>query len=220
MRPLASPAPERRAPLLERAKPASTAVAVDALLELADQHGLSDHRDEIVALARHSVRLTTPTLLDDPVGDWLAEPSDWLLDDADRPVWDGERLTLVAQLDLTDPVLHDVDLPLPLTGRLLFLWATAQAPSGQLERHAGAGRVLHIPGARGARAGGPVSVGSRSHASGRRRSRSCAWIRSSTTATSGCVAGSRRSRTSSSTTASACPSRITACSAIRTRPAA
>ncbi len=143
--PPTSPVPERRAPLLDRAKPASTAVAIDALLELADQHGLSDHRDEIAALARHSVRLTTPTLLDDPVGDWLAEPSDWLLEDADRPVWDGERLTLVAQLDLTDPVLHDVDLPLPLTGRLLFLWATAQAPSGQLERHAGAGRVLHIP---------------------------------------------------------------------------
>jgi hypothetical protein len=147
--PPAPPAPERRAPVLERAWPACAAVPVEALHELVDDHGLSGHRDAIAALARHSVRLTSPTLQDDPAGDWLAEPSDWLLDDDEWPVWDGERLTLVAQLDLTDPALRDVELPLPSTGRLLFLWATAQAPSGQLARHAGAGRVLHIP-ARGA----------------------------------------------------------------------
>jgi Domain of unknown function (DUF1963) len=144
-----APAPERRAPLLERARPSSSAITSDALLALAEQHGLGAHLDDIAALARHSVRLTAPTLQDDPVGAWLAEPSDWLLDDEEWPVWDGERLTLVAQLDLTDPVLRDVDLPLPPTGRLLFLWPTEQAPSGQLTRHGGAGRVLHVP-ARGA----------------------------------------------------------------------
>jgi hypothetical protein len=60
-------------------------------------------------------------------------------------VWNGERLTLVAQLDLEDPVLRDVDLPLPADGRLLFLWAALQAPSGRLAEHAGACRVLHVP---------------------------------------------------------------------------
>ena len=61
------------------------------------------------------------------------------------PLWEGERLTLVAQLDLTDPALRDIDLPLPIAGRLLVLWAAVRAPSGQLAAHAGAARVLHVP---------------------------------------------------------------------------
>ena len=109
------------------------------------EHGLEDHLDEIAALARHSVRLTTPTLQDDPVGAWLFEPAAGLLDESVWPLWEGERLTLAAQLDLTDPALRDVDLPLPVDGRLLVLWAAVQAPSGQLAAHAGAGRVLHVP---------------------------------------------------------------------------
>ncbi len=88
---------------------------------------------------------TSPTLHDDPVGAWLFEPTEGLLDESVWPLWEGERLTLVAQLDLTDPALRDVDLPLPVAGRLLFLWAAVQAPSGQLAEHAGAGRVLHVP---------------------------------------------------------------------------
>jgi hypothetical protein len=74
------------------------------------------------------------------------------------PLWQGERLTLVAQLDLTDPALRDVDLPLPVAGRLLFLWAAVQAPSGQLAAHGGAGRVLHVPSPGGATPATRLSV--------------------------------------------------------------
>lgn len=129
-----------------RARAATTTVTVDALLELAVEHGLGDRRDALAALARPSVRLTTPTLDDDPAGPWLHEPAGGLLDEASWPVWSGERLTLVAQLDLAHPALRDVDLPLPDDGRLLFLWAAAQAPAGDRAHHAGAGRVLHVPG--------------------------------------------------------------------------
>jgi hypothetical protein len=139
------PARPRHDPDFDRAKAASGIVTTDGLRGLAAEHGLEHHVDEIAALARHSVRLTSPTLHDDPVGAWLFEPTEGLLDESVWPVWEGERLTLVAQLDLTDPVLLDVDLPLPVTGRLLFLWAAVQAPSGQLATHAGAGRLLHVP---------------------------------------------------------------------------
>ena len=150
------PAPPRRPPPpqpvraqrdqgVDRAKAATATVTIDELRDMAEEHGLEDHVDEIAALARHSVRLTTPTLQDDPVGAWLFEPTAGLLDESVWPLWQGERLTLVAQLDLTDPALRDVDLPLPVDGRLLFLWAAVQAPSGQLAAHGGAGRVLHVP---------------------------------------------------------------------------
>ena len=139
------PARPRRDPEFDRAKATSGIVTIDGLRGLAAEHGLQDHVDEIAALARHSVRLTSPTLQDDPVGAWLFEPTEGLLDESVWPLWEGERLTLVAQLDLTDPVLRDVDLPLPFDGRLLVLWAAVQAPSGQLAAHAGAGRVLHVP---------------------------------------------------------------------------
>jgi hypothetical protein len=140
------PQPVRRPdPDLDRAKAATGTVTLDELRDLAGEHGLEDHLDEIAALARHSVRLTTPTLQDDPVGAWLFEPTEGLLDESVWPLWEGERLTLVAQLDLTDPALRDVDLPLPVDGRLLVLWAAVQAPSGQLAAHAGAARVLHVP---------------------------------------------------------------------------
>ncbi len=143
-RPTPPPAP-RRGPVLERAKAATRTVTIDELLGLAGEYGLEEHLGDLAALARHSVRLTTPTLQDDPAGAWLFEPTAGLLDEAVWPLWDGERLTLVAQLDLTDPALRDVDLPLPADGRLLFLWAAVQAPTGRLAAHAGAGRVLHVP---------------------------------------------------------------------------
>jgi hypothetical protein len=155
------PAPPRRPPPpqpvraqrdqgVDRAKAATATVTIDELRDMAAEHGLEDHLDEIAALARHSVRLTTPTLQDDPVGAWLFEPTAGLMDESVWPLWQGERLTLVAQLDLTDPALRDVDLPLPVAGRLLFLWAAVQAPSGQLSAHGGAGRVLHVPSPGGA----------------------------------------------------------------------
>jgi hypothetical protein len=150
------PAPPRRPPPpqpvraqrdqgVDRAKAATATVTIDELRDMAAEHGLEDHLDEIAALARHSVRLTTPTLQDDPVGAWLFEPTAGLLDESVWPLWQGERLTLVAQLDLTDPALRDVDLPLPPDGRLLFLFAALQAPAGDMVDHEGAGRVLHVP---------------------------------------------------------------------------
>jgi hypothetical protein len=139
------PAPARSGPQFERARPAARTLMVDDLLALAPEHGLEDRTDALRDLARHSIRLTSPTLTDDPVGAWLFEPSAGLLDESVWPIWEGERLTLVAQLDLTDPALRDVDLPLPHDGRLLFLFAAIQAPSGQLVAHDGAGRVLHVP---------------------------------------------------------------------------
>jgi hypothetical protein len=130
---------------LERARPAARTVTIDELLELAGEHGLEGRRDALVALARHSIRLTGPTIDSGPVGTWLYVPADGLIDEAEWPIWDGERLTLVAQLDLGDPALRDVDLPLPPSGRLLFLYAAIQAPRGDLVRHEGAWRVLHVP---------------------------------------------------------------------------
>ena len=143
--PPAEPARPRHDPDFDRACAASGTVTIDELRGLAAEHGLGDHVDAIAELARHSVRLTSPTLQDDPVGSWLFEPTEGLLDESVWPLWEGERLTLVAQLDLTDPALRDTDLPLPIAGRLLVLWAAVRAPSGQLAAHAGAARVLHVP---------------------------------------------------------------------------
>jgi hypothetical protein len=141
------PAPPRPKPevVLERARAATRTVTVEELLELGTELGLGDRLDDLRELARSSVRMTSPTLDDHPAGDWLFEPSAGLLEEDDRPLWGGERLTLVAQLDLGDPALRDVDLPLPRDGRLVFLYAALQAPSGELASHAGAGRVLNLP---------------------------------------------------------------------------
>ena len=144
--PPAPPVPPARPAIeIDRAQAATRAVTVEELLELAAEHGLEDHLEDVRALARHSVRITSPTRDDHPAGRWLFEPSDGLVPEEERPVWNGERLTLVAQLDLGDPALRDVELPLPDDGRLLFLWAALQAPSGQLAEHAGSWRVLHVP---------------------------------------------------------------------------
>jgi hypothetical protein len=151
-------APQRNAPALERARPVSRTVTVDELLELVDEYGLEGRCDELRGLARHSVRLTSPMVDDDPVGAWLFAPAAGLLDEAVWPLWSGERLTLVAQLDLTDPALLDVDLPLPGDGRLLFLFAALQAPSGELAAHEGAGCVLHVPSPLVAAVGAQLSV--------------------------------------------------------------
>jgi hypothetical protein len=132
-------------PVLERARAAAATVTVDQLLELAPEHGLEDRVEALRELARYSIRLTSPTLDDPPAGSWLSEPASGLLDEAAWPLWEGERLTLAAQLDLDDPALRDVDLPLPPDGRLLFLFAAIQAPAGDLVAHTGAGRVLHVP---------------------------------------------------------------------------
>jgi Domain of unknown function (DUF1963) len=137
-----TPAP---AVALERARAAAATVTVDELLELGVEHGLGDRLDDLRALARHSIRLTSPALDDHPAGAWLFEPSQGLLAEEARPVWQGERLTLVAQLDLSDPALRDVDLPLPREGRLVFLYAAIQAPSGQMASDDGGARVLHLP---------------------------------------------------------------------------
>jgi hypothetical protein len=66
--PAPAPPPKPTGPPLVRARAASGALSVDALLELADGHGLAARRDAIAALARHSVRLTPPTLAHDPPG--------------------------------------------------------------------------------------------------------------------------------------------------------
>jgi hypothetical protein len=126
-----SRSPERRdstpppepAVALQRARAAAVTVTVEELLELGLEHGLQDRLEDLKALARNSIRLTSPALDDHPAGGWLFEPSDGLLDEERRPVWQGERLEVVAQLDLGDPALRDVDLPLPDDGRLVFLFA-------------------------------------------------------------------------------------------------
>jgi Domain of unknown function (DUF1963) len=141
-KPTSPPVPEIA---LERARAASRTVTIEELLELAAELGLGEREDELRSLARFSVRLTSPTLDDHPAGGWLVEPSEGLLDEEAWPLWAGERLTHVAQLDLGDPALRDVDLPLPRDGRLLFLWAALGAPSGELASHEGAARVLHVP---------------------------------------------------------------------------
>ncbi len=141
--PSVRPAPT--GPVLQRARPADRTVTIEELLDLAGDYELADRRDALRGLARYSVRLTSPTLDADPAGTWLSEPSGGLLDESAWPQWEGERLTLAAQLDLADPALRDVDLPLPGDGRLLFLYAAIQAPGGELARHTGAGRVLHVP---------------------------------------------------------------------------
>lgn len=138
-------APQPAGPVLQRAQFATRTVTEAELLELAGELGLEHRLDAVRELARHSVRLTTPTLGDHPAGAWLFEPAAGLLDEEAWPLWDGERLTLAAQVDLGDPALRDIDLPLPSDGRLLFLYAAIQAPSGELAAHAGAGRVLHVP---------------------------------------------------------------------------
>ena len=138
-------APPQREVVLERAKAAARTVTLEELVELGAELGLRDRLDDLRELARPSARMTSPTLDDHPAGDWLFEPSAGLLEEDDRPLWQGERLALVAQLDLDDPALRDVDLPLPRDGRLAFLYAALQAPSGELASHAGAGRVLHLP---------------------------------------------------------------------------
>jgi hypothetical protein len=140
-----APSPPDPEVQLERARAASRTVTVEELLELGAELGLGEREDDLRSLARFSVRLTSPTLDDHPTGAWLVEPSEGLLDEDAWPLWAGERLTHVAQLDLGDPALRDVDLPLPHDGRLLFLWAALGAPSGELAAHEGAARVLHVP---------------------------------------------------------------------------
>jgi hypothetical protein len=144
-RPPAPVPPERTGPQLQRARAAARTVTFEELEELAVEHGLQERLVELRELARHSIRLTSPTLDDPAVGSWLVDPAAGLLDEDTWPIWSGERLTLVAQLDLGDPALRDVDLPLPPDGRLLFLFAALQAPAGDMVDHEGAGRVLHVP---------------------------------------------------------------------------
>lgn len=99
------------------------AVPSQELAQHVASESLASHQAAVLSLARRSVRLTPspPDEADAWLGGTVPEPSA-------APHWAGERLELIAQIDLASPVV--ADLPLAGAGWLLLFFDTRRWPSG------------------------------------------------------------------------------------------
>lgn len=131
--------PERTVP----ARPAERVVDAEELDELIARFGLGARRDDLLGLARTSMRLTPA---EHPAG-WRSclFPGAAPPRDAGEPAWNGRPLHMLAQIDLSElPPLGPGRPALPRAGLLLLMWALDGAPTGLSTAHAGSTAVVHL----------------------------------------------------------------------------
>lgn len=115
------------------AEPAERLASLDELRSLCAELGLETWADEVVALARPSVRLTFGGGGGSRLGGLPEVPPGF-----DWPVWEEEELTCLCRLRLDELPAS----PLPSHGTLLVFYALSQAPSGLRPEDGGACRVV------------------------------------------------------------------------------
>jgi uncharacterized protein YwqG len=129
-----------------RATPSAGPLDEEALRKLCRELGLEARTDDVLRLARRSVRLTPGP--DDPVGAGTSRlggvPNvprgfEW-------PTWNDRRLAFVGQLRLEEIAATGCAGPLPAEGLLLFFYDLATLPSGKEPSHRGSCRVMAVEG--------------------------------------------------------------------------
>ncbi|HWI22843.1 MAG TPA: DUF1963 domain-containing protein [Baekduia sp.] len=124
------------------AVPAPTGTTtVDELLGLAHAGPLAERTAVLRGLAEHSLRLT-PIASGEPDA-WLGGTAQGL---AEYPEWGEQRLTLLAQIDLSSSALEDTVLR--ADARLLLFFDAKRAPSGLQAGAAGSARAIVLDNAR------------------------------------------------------------------------
>jgi len=141
--PFAPPEPFELPPP-RRATPSAGPLDEEALRELCRELGLEARTDDVLRLARRSVRLTRGS--EDPVGVGTSRlggvPNvprgfEW-------PTWNDRELPFVGQLRLEELAATGCAGPLPAEGLLLFFYDLATRPSGTEPSHRGSCRVIVV----------------------------------------------------------------------------
>lgn len=95
----------------------------ERIRELIDQHGLSDRADEIMAEVRPSIHLTLRYDVDEadiPIGASKMGGSPDVPEGFEFPMWNGQYLSFIAQIRLSDAKPYDLEDLLPAEGMLYF----------------------------------------------------------------------------------------------------
>jgi uncharacterized protein YwqG len=108
-----------------------------ALRELARDVGLESRVDDVLRMARPSIRLTPGGTGASRLGGSPDLPPDF-----EWPSWQDRRLGFVAQLALDEVAAVEPGVPLPNEGRLLVFWDLDGRPSGLQADHRGGCRVV------------------------------------------------------------------------------
>ncbi len=128
------------------ATPAKRTLVPEELLSLCAEVGLEERAQDVIRLARLSIRLTRAA---DPEA---AAPRSRLGGVPDLPSgfewpsWNGIELAFLGQIDLAAVAALAPDLPLPGRGLLLFFYEASGQPSGLHPAHRGSCRVVHLDG--------------------------------------------------------------------------
>jgi uncharacterized protein YwqG len=122
-----------------QASPARWPVDEEALRALCRDVGLEGRTDDVVRMARPSIRLT-------PGGTGVSRlgGSPDLPPDFEWPTWEDRELAFVGQLALDEVAALEPTLPIPNEGRLLVFWDFEGKPSGVLPAHRGSCRVVVV----------------------------------------------------------------------------
>lgn len=97
----------------------------ERIRELIDEHGLTDRADEIMAEVRPSIHLTLRYDVDEadiPIGASKMGGSPDVPEGFEFPTWNGQYLSFVAQIRLSDAKPYDVENLLPARGMLYFFF--------------------------------------------------------------------------------------------------
>jgi uncharacterized protein YwqG len=129
-----------------KARPSVRTVTIDQLLDRCEGVGLAARREEVRELACTSLRLTRAEPRSRASGRSRLGSAPDLPTGFDWPVWRGQELAFLGQLDLAEVAALYPETPLPGRGLLLFFYDVAGHPSGLEPAHQGSWRVVHADG--------------------------------------------------------------------------
>jgi uncharacterized protein YwqG len=132
-----------------RARPASRTASLEELAALCDGAGLAGRRDDVLRLARPSLRLTHDDR-DQPRGRSRLGGVPDLPAGFAWPSWADHELDFVGQIDLAEAAaIAPAGGPasgLPASGLLLFFYSLSAKPSGLAPGHRGSSHLVHVDG--------------------------------------------------------------------------
>jgi uncharacterized protein YwqG len=151
---LQEPSPVESEPWYEtapvRAHPASHTASLEELAALCDAVGLSGRCDQVLALAKPSLRLTGVDLAQAAqarsyLGGVPDVPADFVW-----PTWNERALDFIGQIDLAEAAANApaeaLACGLPASGLLLFFYSLSAKPSGLSPDHRGSSRTVYVNG--------------------------------------------------------------------------
>jgi uncharacterized protein YwqG len=129
-----------------QARRARRAASLDDLSRLCGEVGLRKRVDDVLALARPSLRLTLAGEAHDRLGGSRLGGAPDVPPGFSWPTWEGEDLVFLGQVSLEDVAVDPSGL-LPPQGLLLFFYDTIRQPSGLEPAHRGSCQVVLYGGA-------------------------------------------------------------------------